>query len=130
MKTKDIIADLAGQSDVPDFTRTRDAGLTRLSQFADSTGDVYDRCRNYDLGPGQRANVSAFSPWIRHRLMTETEVLGAVLKAHDFQKLSDLSMKSFGAPISKAGLNSIQRSGLLIRLDYFVRLKASIKTTA
>jgi deoxyribodipyrimidine photo-lyase len=86
VKTKDIIADLADQSDVPDFTPTRDAGLTRLSQFAGRTGDVYDRCRNYDLGPGHRANVSAFSPWIRHRLMTETEVLGAVLKAHDFQK--------------------------------------------
>ena len=85
MKTKAMIADLSGQSEVPDFTPTRRAGLARLAQFADRTGDLYDRCRNYDLGPSQRTNVSALSPWIRHRLITETEVLTATLKAHSFE---------------------------------------------
>jgi len=85
MKTKAIIADLRRQSEVPDFTPTRRAGLARLAQFADRTGDLYDRCRNYDLGPSQRTNVSALSPWIRHRLITETEVLTATLKAHSFE---------------------------------------------
>ncbi len=82
MKTKDIIADLAGASERPDFTPTRAAGLARLDLFMDRAGDLYDRCRNYDLGPQQRANVSALSPWIRHRLITETEVLNAVLYRH------------------------------------------------
>ena len=71
--------------DAPDFTPTRQAGLNRLNEFIERAGEVYSRCRNYDLGPRNRANVSALSPWIRHRLITETEVLEAVLQVHDFK---------------------------------------------
>lgn len=85
MKTKDIIAGLMGDTETPDFTPTRAAGLARLELFTERAGDKYDRCRNYDLGPEQRANVSALSPWIRHRLITETEVLHAVLDRHTFE---------------------------------------------
>ena len=85
MKTKDLIADLATRSERPDFTPTRAAGLARLAIFADRAGELYDRCRNYDLGASQRANVSALSPWIRHRLITEIEVLDVTLVAHNFQ---------------------------------------------
>lgn len=86
MKTKAIIVDLSYQAEAPDFTPTRAAGLARLARFADRTGDIYDRCRNYDLGPNHRGNVSALSPWIRHRLITETEVLSATLQAQPFKK--------------------------------------------
>ena len=82
MKTKAIIADLSQQLEIPNFKPTRAAGLSRLAQFAERTGDLYDRCRNYDLGPEHRANVSALSPWIRHRLITETAVFAAILDAH------------------------------------------------
>ena len=71
--------------DAPDFTPTRQAGLNRLNEFIERAGEVYSRCRNYDLGPRNRANVSALSPWIRHRLITETEVLEAVLQVHNFK---------------------------------------------
>lgn len=84
MKTKDIITGLADKPEQPDFTPTRAAGLARLDLFAARAGDMYDRCRNYDLGPEQRTNVSALSPWIRHRLIAETEVLDAVLSKHSF----------------------------------------------
>ncbi|MGB5864573.1 MAG: FAD-binding domain-containing protein [Sulfitobacter sp.] len=84
MKTKDIIASLTDKTECPVFTPTRDAGLARLDLFAARAGDLYDRCRNYDLGPEQRTNVSALSPWIRHRLITETEVLCAILDQHAF----------------------------------------------
>ncbi|CRK75905.1 Deoxyribodipyrimidine photo-lyase [Nereida ignava] len=86
MKTKDLIAELAARFEQPDFTPTRQAGLARLVAFSERAGDVYDRCRNYDLGPEYRANVSALSPWIRHRLITETEVLEVALRVHDFKK--------------------------------------------
>ena len=79
MKTKDLIADLATRSERPDFTPTRAAGLARLATFAGRAGELYDRCRNYDLGAEQRTNVSALSPWIRHRLITEIEVLDVTL---------------------------------------------------
>ena len=85
MKTKDLIADLATRSERPDFTPTRAAGLARLATFASHAGELYDRCRNYDLGAEQRTNVSALSPWIRHRLITEAEVLDVILGAHTFQ---------------------------------------------
>ena len=38
MKTKDLIADLAMQTERPDFTPTRAAGLARLGAFADRSG--------------------------------------------------------------------------------------------
>lgn len=86
MKTKDLIADLAARLEQPDFIPTRQAGLARLAAFSEHAGEVYDRCRNYDLGTAHRANVSALSPWIRHRLITETEVSEATLRVHDFKK--------------------------------------------
>ena len=85
MKTKDMIASLTDKTVRPVFTPTRAAGLARLDLFAERAGDMYDRCRNYDLGPEQRANVSALSPWVRHRLITETEVLHSVLERHTFE---------------------------------------------
>ena len=85
MKTKELIKNFASHMDALDFTPTRQAGLNRLNEFIERAGEVYSRCRNYDLGPRNRANVSALSPWIRHRLITETEVLEAVLQVHNFK---------------------------------------------
>ncbi len=64
------------------FTPTRAAGLQRLERFAARTGRHYASTRNYDLGAERRTNVSALSPWIRHRLITEEEVLIRVLASH------------------------------------------------
>lgn len=61
---------------------TRAAGLARLAAFVPSAGSKYAAQRNSDLGPDQRSNVSVLSPYIRHRLITEAEVLGAVLSRH------------------------------------------------
>ena len=85
MKTKDLIAELTTRSEIPNFRPDRAAGLARLATFSGRAGDIYDRCRNYDLGADKRANVSALSPWIRHRLITEVEVLEVILGQHGFQ---------------------------------------------
>jgi deoxyribodipyrimidine photo-lyase len=61
---------------------TRAAGLVRLSAFLPSAGRHYAASRNDDLGPDRRSNVSVLSPYIRHRLVTEEEVLAAVLAEH------------------------------------------------
>lgn len=58
---------------------TRSAGLKRLNEFLPNTGRAYASQRNYDYGPGNHSNVSCLSPWIRHRLISEEEVLHAVL---------------------------------------------------
>lgn len=63
-----------------DFPPTRAAGLTRLSRFLPHAGADYARLRNFDL-PGH-PHVSRLSPWLRHRLLTESEVIGAAWQAH------------------------------------------------
>ena len=40
------------------------------------------RTRNYDYGSMQRENVSMLSPWIRLRLLSEWEIINAVLQVH------------------------------------------------
>lgn len=61
------------------FEPTRAAGLTRLAAFVPASARTYAAQRNSDYGPDQRNNVSVLSPYIRHRLITEAEVLEAVL---------------------------------------------------
>lgn len=63
---------------------TREAGLERLSSFVPFAGRKYSTDRNFDLGQGTRSNISCLSPWIKHRLLEETEVLHSVSKAHSF----------------------------------------------
>lgn len=68
-----------------DFKPTREAGLERLKNFAPFTGRAYASSRNFDLGAENRSNISALSPWIRHRLISEEEVLRETLKQHSLQ---------------------------------------------
>lgn len=62
------------------FTPTRAAGLDRLTAFLPRAGRNYAALRNLDL-PGH-PHVSTLSPWLRHRLVTEAEVIDATLRAH------------------------------------------------
>ena len=52
-----------------------------MQAFAPKAGRAYAARRNYDLGGGHAA-VSTLSPYIRHRLITEEEVLQTVLRHH------------------------------------------------
>lgn len=60
----------------------RNKGLESLKSFAPHSGRDYARLRNYDLGPGRHVHVSGLSPYLRHRLITEEEVLRSVLSQH------------------------------------------------
>lgn len=61
------------------FDPTRAAGLARLAQFAPRTARDYAARRNTDEGPGLRSGVSMLSPYVRFRMITEEDVLSAVL---------------------------------------------------
>ena len=63
---------------------TRDAALTRLAAFVPHSGRDYATGRNVDRGPLDRSNVSALSPYIRRRMITEEEVVRVVLRQHSF----------------------------------------------
>ena len=61
------------------FPATRTAALEALQRFVPHAGRDYAARRNYDLGRDAHDGVSQLSPYIRCRLLTETEVLEAVL---------------------------------------------------
>lgn len=68
------------------FIPTRTAALTALNRFLPNAGREYAQRRNYDLGPDHSSAVSTLSPWIRSRVLTEQEVLDAVLEHHTLQE--------------------------------------------
>ena len=65
------------------FIPTREAGLKRLKEFAPLAGEIYSNKRNFDFSSIKKNSVSALSPWIKHRLITEEEVLIEILKHHN-----------------------------------------------
>ncbi|MDB4191446.1 DNA photolyase-like protein [Amylibacter sp.] len=64
------------------FIPTREAGLKRLKEFAPLASETYSNERNFDFSSTKKNSVSALSPWIKHRLITEEEVLIEILKYH------------------------------------------------
>ena len=65
-----------------DFPSDRQAALQRLEEFVRTGAAEYARTRNFvKAGNG---NVSRLSAALRHRLISEEEVLAAVLTAHRF----------------------------------------------
>ena len=60
----------------------RETGLRQLHRFIARAGAQYAKSRNFDFGPDRRANVSMLSPYLRHRLLLEEEILRATLRHH------------------------------------------------
>lgn len=61
------------------FSASRKAALERLIAYLPDSGRAYAERRNYDFGAGKHTSVSQLSPYIRHRLLLEEEVVAAVL---------------------------------------------------
>ena len=61
---------------------SRAAGLNRLMAFAGKAGRAYQTHRNTDRGEGRHNHVSVLSPYLRHRMVDETEVLRQILDQH------------------------------------------------
>ncbi len=66
----------------PSLRAVRSAALELLADFLPRAGRRYAVERNYDYGTRNRSNVSLLSPYLRHRLILEEEVLRAVLREH------------------------------------------------
>ena len=65
-----------------DMPPTRAAGEELLAAFAPRMGRRYANGRNTDHGPGAHQAVSGLSPYIRRRLVLETDVVAAALAGH------------------------------------------------
>ena len=94
---------------------TREAGLARLQAFLPSAGRAYAARRNADHGPADRSNISALSPWIRRRLITEEEVVAAVLSTHSFSAAEKFIQEVYWRSYWKGWLE--MRPSLLWRFD-------------
>jgi deoxyribodipyrimidine photo-lyase len=77
------------------FEPTRAAGLARLTAFAPHTARDYAANRNTDEGPGVRSGVSMLSPYIRHRMITEEEVLATVLDSFSWSSAEKFIQEVF-----------------------------------
>ena len=66
------------------FEPTRRAGLDRLARFVPQAGAHYSAGRNTDAGPGAPSTVSRLSPYLRYRLLSEQDLVEAVLKQHSY----------------------------------------------
>ncbi|WP_424971468.1 FAD-binding domain-containing protein [Dinoroseobacter sp. S76] len=64
------------------FPPSRDAALARLRDFLPKAGADYARKRNYSLPEQGHPHVSTLSPYLRHRMLTEEEVVQATLGRH------------------------------------------------
>ncbi|MFN4001381.1 FAD-binding domain-containing protein [Microcella sp.] len=100
------------------FEPTREAGLARLADFAPRAGRAYAAERNTDRGPQDRANVSTLSPWVRHRLVTEREVVEAVLQRH--------SLDAAGKFVQEVYWRTYWKGWLELRPSLWARYTASV----
>ncbi len=64
------------------FPASRAIALDRLAGFVPVAGRIYAGGRNTDDGPDGASAVSKLSPYLRHRLITEQEVIARVLEQH------------------------------------------------
>ena len=88
----------------PHPAATRQAGLERLGAFAPRAGRDYARLRNFDLGPERHAHVSGLSPWLRHRLVLEQEVIARTLESHNLSSAEKFVQEVFWRTYSKGFL--------------------------
>ena len=65
-----------------DWTPTRAEGDKVLAAFTPRMGRRYANGRNTDHGPGAHKAVSVLSPYIRRRLVLESDAVAAALAAH------------------------------------------------
>jgi deoxyribodipyrimidine photo-lyase len=69
-----------GSAAMLEFVPTRAAGLARLAAFLPRAGRDYAALRNHD--DAAKSHVSTLSPWLRHRLIGEQEVIAAAAHTH------------------------------------------------
>ena len=70
------------------FDTNPEAAIKALHNFLPRAGGEYAGTRNYDYGPMRRENVSMLSPWIRIRMLSEWQILSAVLQIHSCSSAS------------------------------------------
>lgn len=95
---------------------TRAAGLARLHDFAPAAGRQYAAERNHDRGPHEQPAVSQLSPYLRHRLITEEEVVSHVLAEHSLSAAEKFVQEVYWRTYWKGWLE--QRPSVFTRYEH------------
>jgi deoxyribodipyrimidine photo-lyase len=103
---------------------SRSAGLSRTAAFIAQSLTHYSKARNFDFGPTRRSNVSLLSPYIRHRLVLEQELLDATLQRHSLTSARKFVQEIFWRTYFKGWLE--QRPD--VWLDYRASVARLIKS--
>ncbi|MEM8837684.1 MAG: FAD-binding domain-containing protein [Pseudomonadota bacterium] len=82
----------------------------RLKAFLPRAGRAYASTRNYDFGPENRSNISCLSPYIRHRLLLEEDVVRETLARHSLSSAEKFIQEVFWRAYFKGFLE--QRPGI------------------
>jgi len=93
-----------------DLPLTRATALERLAAFAPFAGEDYGRLRNLDLGVARHRHMSRLSAALRRRLISEDEVMAAVLARHPYPAAEKFISEVFWRSYWKGWLQS--RPGL------------------
>lgn len=99
------------------WSSDRAAALVQLEEFLPHAGRLYASNRNHDLGPERRSNVSLLSPWLRHRVILEEEVLRETLKRHSPSSASKFVQEVFWRTYFKGWLEQHPQVWLRYRSD-------------
>jgi deoxyribodipyrimidine photo-lyase len=100
------------------FESTHTAAFARLLRFVPRAGREYTSMRNYD----DTAHVSTLSPYLRHRIITEEEVLRATLSRHSPQAAEKFVQEVYWRTYWKGWLEQRPRGWT----DYRVALQAAL----
>lgn len=82
-------------SPMPTSYPLRATALAQLAQFVEGPILDYAQRRNFDDGPDSRNNVSCLSAYIRNRVITEEEVVQAVLQRHSYNAVEKFIQEVF-----------------------------------
>ena len=74
---------------------SRAKALKQLADFIPKAGLSYRNKRNYDFGPSNHNYVSQLSPFIRRRIISEVEVLKAILNKHSLSSAEKFVQEVF-----------------------------------
>ncbi|WP_414009829.1 hypothetical protein [Sphingorhabdus sp.] len=103
------------------FLASRNAARARLAQFIPGAGQNYAFGRNTDPGPEQPSAVSKLSPYLRYRMITEQEVVQAVLEQHSLAAAEKFIQEILWRTAGGNGLSAQSRENVVcLNLDFYV----------
>ncbi len=98
----------------------RIAALEKLTTFQPAMGLKYAQKRNFDFGEGHHKHVSVLSAYVRHRILSEQELVAAALQAHEYAKAEKFIQEVFWRTYWKGWLER--------RPDVWLRYEADVQS--